>query len=115
MKIESVETILADDKWLLVKVITDNGIEGIGEAGLHGVPEAALAAVKTFARYLVGQDPLKIEHHFQFLYRFSHFRGASIMGALNDRFRSPLSIHALCKPPSGARSRSWSSSSNCVQ
>ena len=75
MKIESVETILAEDKWLLVKIITDNGIEGIGEAGLHGVPEAAEAAINTFGRYLVGQDPLKIEHHFQYLYRFSHFRG----------------------------------------
>ena len=50
MKIESVETILAEDKWLLVKIITDNGITGIGEAGLHGVPEAADSAVKTFAR-----------------------------------------------------------------
>ena len=83
MKIESVQTILAEDKWLLVKVTTDNGIVGIGEAGLHGVPEAAEAAVNTFARYLVGKDPLRIEHHFQYLYRFSHFRGAAIMGALS--------------------------------
>ena len=83
MKIESVQTILAEDKWLLVKVTTDNGIVGVGEAGLHGVPEAAEAAINTFARYLVGKDPLRIEHHFQYLYRFSHFRGAAIMGALS--------------------------------
>ena len=83
MQIERVDTILAEDKWLLVKVITDNGIEGIGEAGLHGVPEAAEAAIKTFARYLIGKDPLQIEHHSQFLYRFSHFRGAAIGGAIS--------------------------------
>ncbi|MCH7652945.1 MAG: galactonate dehydratase [Chloroflexi bacterium] len=83
MKIESVQTILAEDKWLLVKITTDDGIVGIGEAGLHGVPEAAEAAINTFARYLVGKDPLRIEHHFQYLYRFSHFRGAAIMGALS--------------------------------
>ena len=83
MKIETVQTILAEDKWLLVKVTTDNGIVGVGEAGLHGVPEAAEAAINTFARYLVGKDPLRIEHHFQYLYRFSHFRGAAIMGALS--------------------------------
>ena len=83
MKIESVETILAENRWLLVKVITDDGTTGVGEAGLHGVPEAADSAVKTFARYLVGQDPLRIEHHFQYLYRFSHFRGAAIGGALS--------------------------------
>ena len=83
MKIESVETVLAENRWLLVKVVTDNGIAGVGEAGLHGVPEAADSAVKTFARYLIGADPLRIEHHFQYLYRFSHFRGAAIMGALS--------------------------------
>jgi galactonate dehydratase len=83
MKIESVETIMAESRWLLVKVITDNGITGVGESGLHGVPEAAESAIKAFSRYLVGQDPLRIEHHFQYLYRFSHFRGAAIMGALS--------------------------------
>ena len=83
MKIERVQTILAEDKWLLVKIVTDNGLTGIGEAGLHGVTEAAEAAVTTFGRHLVGKNPLEIEHHFQYLYRFSHFRGAAIMGALS--------------------------------
>ena len=63
-----------------MKVTTDNGIVGIGEAGLHGVTEAA---VRTFGRYLVGKDPLQIEHHFQFMYRFSHFRGAAVGGAIS--------------------------------
>ena len=36
-----------------------------------------------FAPYLVGQDPLRIEHHWQYLYRSTHFRGAAIMGALS--------------------------------
>ena len=44
MQVAQVETILAEDKWLLVKVTTDNGIVGIGEAGLHGVTEAAVGA-----------------------------------------------------------------------
>jgi len=83
MRVEAVETILAEGRFRLVKVVTDSGLVGIGEAGLHGVPEAAEAAVRTFARYLVGQDPLRIEHHFQYLYRFSHFRGAAISGALS--------------------------------
>ena len=83
MQVEKDETILAEDKWLLVKVTTDNGIVGIGEAGLHGVTEAAEAAVRTFGRYLVGKDPLQIEHHSQFMYRFSHFRGAAVGGAIS--------------------------------
>ena len=83
MQVAQVETILAEDKWLLVKVTTDNGIVGIVEAGLHGVTEAADSAVRTFGRYLVGKDPLQIEHHFQFMYRFSHFRGAAVGGAIS--------------------------------
>jgi galactonate dehydratase len=39
--------------------------------------------VETFKRYLIGQDPLRIEHHWQYLYRWTHFRGAAIMGALS--------------------------------
>ena len=65
MKIDTVEPILADDKYLPLKVVTDTGLVGYGEGGLHGVPEAAEAAVRTFGRYLVGEDPLRIEHHFQ--------------------------------------------------
>ena len=83
MEIERVETILAENRWLLVKVLTDSGLVGVGEAGLHGVPEAAEATVTTFARYLVGKDPLRIEHHSQYMYRFSHFRGAAIGAAIS--------------------------------
>ena len=39
--------------------------------------------MKKFARYLVGQDPLLIEHHWNFMYRAAHFRGAVVMGALS--------------------------------
>ena len=31
----------------------------------------------------IGEDPLRIEHHFQYFYRFSHFRGAAICAALS--------------------------------
>ena len=39
--------------------------------------------VKSFREYLIGKDPLRIEHHWQVLYRCTHFRGAAIMGALS--------------------------------
>jgi galactonate dehydratase len=39
--------------------------------------------MEKFGRYLVGKDPLLIEHHWQNMYRTSHFRGAAIMGALS--------------------------------
>ncbi len=82
MKITKV-TPLFLNRYLLVKVETDTGIYGLGESGAWGFLEASGAAIEKFGRYLVGQDPLRIEHHWQYMYRFSHFRGAAIMGALS--------------------------------
>ncbi len=82
MKITAVRCVAAD-RFLFVVVETDAGISGVGESGAWGYLEASAAAVETFARYLVGQDPLRIEHHWQYLYRWTHFRGAAIMGALS--------------------------------
>src|SRR5437764_10999886 len=82
MQITRVET-KPVDRYLFVQVHTDAGISGLGEAGTWGFLEAAEQVVAKFARYLVGQDPLRIEHHWQYLYRSTHFRGAAIMGALS--------------------------------
>lgn len=82
MKITDVETVPVD-RWLFVRVHTDEGITGLGESGTWGYLEASEAVVRKFREYLIGKDPLRIEHHWQYLYRNSHFRGASIMGALS--------------------------------
>ena len=82
MKIVDIE-VISVDRYLFVKVHTDEGISGLGESGAWGYLEASGSAVETFKRYLIGQDPLRIEHHWQYLYRWTHFRGAAIMGALS--------------------------------
>ncbi len=82
MKITRVESIPVD-RYLFVQVHTDEGHVGLGESGAWGFLEASEAVVNKFATYLVGQDPLRIEHHWQYLYRSTHFRGAAIMGALS--------------------------------
>jgi galactonate dehydratase len=82
MKITAVEPYPVD-RYLLVKVHTDEGITGIGESGAWGFLEASQAAIEKFGRYLVGKDPLRIEHHWQQMYRTSHFRGAAIMGGIS--------------------------------
>src|SRR5919204_5343856 len=82
MKITAVETVSVDH-YLFVRVHTDAGIAGLGESGAWGYLEASEQAIRTFERYLIGQDPLRIEHHWQYLYRWTHFRGAAIMGALS--------------------------------
>jgi galactonate dehydratase len=82
MKIAKIDTLFIDH-YLFVQVHTDEGITGLGESGAWGFLEASAGAVETFKRYLIGQDPLRIEHHWQYLYRWTHFRGAAIMGALS--------------------------------
>ncbi len=82
MKITDIE-VLPIHSYLFVKVHTDAGIIGLGESGAWGYLEASGSVVETFKRYLIGQDPLRIEHHWQYLYRWTHFRGAAIMGALS--------------------------------
>ena len=82
MKITDIKTRFVDI-YMFVEVYTDEGIVGLGESGSWAFLEASAQAVETFKRYLIGQDPLLIEHHWQYMYRCYHFRGAAIMGALS--------------------------------
>lgn len=82
MKITDIQ-ILPVNSFLYVKVFTDEGIDGIGESGAWGFLNASAEAVETFKTYLIGKDPLEIEHHWQYMYRCFHFRGAAIMGAIS--------------------------------
>jgi galactonate dehydratase len=82
MKIERVESILAGNSQI-VRIFTDNGLVGVGQSACWGYLEATDAVVKKFADYLVGKDPLDIEHHWQYLYRMGPFRGSVLMGAVS--------------------------------
>ena len=82
MKIERVESILAGNSQI-VRVITDNGLIGVGQSACWGYLEATDAVVMKFADYLVGKDPLDIEHHWQYMYRMGPFRGSVISGAVS--------------------------------
>ncbi len=75
--------ILPVNRFLFVEIHTNEGIVGLGESGAWGFLDASAEAVRSFSTYLVGQDPLRIEHHWQYMYRCFHFRGAAIMGALS--------------------------------
>lgn len=70
-------------RFLFVRVETEDGLHGIGEAGAHGALDAAEAAIGAFAEHLVGQDAGPIERHRNVLQRFGHFRGAAIGAALS--------------------------------
>jgi galactonate dehydratase len=69
--------------YLVVRVHTDAGHVGVGEAGTWAYLEPTATAVETFGRYLVGRDPLRRDHHLQYCYRNAHFRGSALTGALS--------------------------------
>ena len=81
-KIESVESLLLGATHF-VRIRTDNGIEGLGQSACWAYPEAAHALIESFQSYLVGQDALRIEHHWQYLHRMGPFRGSVLGGALS--------------------------------
>ena len=66
---------------IFVEVRTDAGIIGVGEASLEGKTEAVVGAINDVSEYLVGQDPTRIEHHWQTIYRHSFWRGGMVVGS----------------------------------
>jgi 2-dehydro-3-deoxyphosphogalactonate aldolase len=73
--------------WVIVKITTDNGIEGIGEC--YGIPvsgDIACAMVEdTFERFIVGEDPHHIETLFRRVYSagFTQRPDVSMMGVFS--------------------------------
>lgn len=68
---------------LLVGVHTDSELVGVGESGCWAYPEGVATVVATFARYLVGADPARIEHHWHMMWRMGPFRGAIVGAAVS--------------------------------
>lgn len=79
MKIAQIEQFFPRRRMRLVKITTDNGLVGWGETTLEGKPKSTWAAVEELAEYFVGKDPLRIEHHWQHVYRSAFFRGGSVL------------------------------------
>ncbi|HEX5417564.1 MAG TPA: mandelate racemase/muconate lactonizing enzyme family protein [Chloroflexota bacterium] len=82
MRIESIKPFLVD-RCLLVRVYTDEGIVGTGEAGLWAHHKLVYEAINELAEYYVGKDPARMEHHYQVVSRDTHFMGAVLSAALS--------------------------------
>ena len=55
--------------WTFVKLYTDSGLTGVGEASLERNDEVVVRALETFRDFLVGQDPFQIEYIWNALYK----------------------------------------------
>ncbi len=79
MKIVKIEQFFPLPRIRLVKITTDNDLVGWGETTLEGKPKSVHGAVEELAEYLIGKDPLRIEHHWQHIYRSAFFRGGTVL------------------------------------
>jgi L-alanine-DL-glutamate epimerase-like enolase superfamily enzyme len=81
MKIVDIETFVVAPRWLFCRIATDEGIVGWGEPIVEGRAETLRAAVHELADYLIGQDPLRIEDHWQVLSKGGFYRGGPILSS----------------------------------
>ena len=66
---------------LLVKVETDNGLEGWGESGLSSRELAVSGIIQHYKNLLVGKNPFEIGKIWQRLYRSQYFEGGRTITA----------------------------------
>lgn len=79
MKIASIELFHVRPRWLLLKMQTDGGLVGWGEPTLEGRTQTVEAAVREMSRVLLGEDPRRIEHLWQRMYRGGFYRGGPVL------------------------------------
>ena len=82
MKITDVRSFVVDcfrTNWVIVKVYTDEGLTGVGEATLEYKERALTGAVEHLRDALLGKNPLEIERHYHDLYRDAYWRGGAVL------------------------------------
>ena len=79
MKITRLETFLVKPRSLFLKIHTDEGLVGLGEPILEGRALTCAQAVAELAPYLVGQDPTRVVHHWQSMYRQAFYRSGPVL------------------------------------
>jgi galactonate dehydratase len=81
VNISRVETFLVAPRWLFVRIETESGVVGWGEASLEGHSDAVRTEVEQFAELLVGADASRIEDHWQVLTKGGFYRGGPVFGS----------------------------------
>jgi galactonate dehydratase len=83
MKITAIETQVCHARmrnWIFIKIVTDQpGLWGWGEATLEWHTRAVVGAVEDISQLLIGEDPRRIEHLWQMMYRQHFWHGNGIV------------------------------------
>jgi mannonate dehydratase len=67
--------------YVLIKVLTDEGVYGVGDGTLNGSELAVAQVIQHMSPLLIGRDPQRIEDLWQFMYRHTYWRGGPIYAA----------------------------------
>ncbi len=81
MKITGYELFFVEPRWLFLRVDTDEGISGWGEPVVEGRAHTTARAVEEMFDHLVGQDPARIEEHWQMLAKGAFYRGGPVLSS----------------------------------
>lgn len=85
MKITAIETHVCNARmrnWIFVRVRTDqDGLYGWGEATLEWHTRSVVGAIEDIAQLLIGEDPRRVEHLWQMMYRQHFWHGNGIVRA----------------------------------
>jgi len=79
MKIGRIETFYVPPRWLFVRVESDDGAVGWGEASLEGYAEAVDGAFEALRDRFIGADPSRIEDIWQIGFRGGFYRGGPVL------------------------------------
>lgn len=77
MKMTGIRTVVVNARmrnWVFVKVETDAGLVGWGEASLEWKTRGVVGCVEDLAQLIIGQDPRRIEYLFQIMTRQGFWR-----------------------------------------
>jgi len=78
MKISEIK-VFPVGEFIYVKISTDRGVYGIGEASLSGRTLAVASALEHIAPLLIGQDATRIEFIWQDIFRGTFWRGGPVL------------------------------------
>ena len=71
----------SDRPYVFVKLETNRGIIGWGEGTLEGKAGAVMACINDFKDFLIGADPMQVEHIWQSMYIHSFYRAGPVIGS----------------------------------
>jgi galactonate dehydratase len=72
----------SDRPYVFVKIETNQpGLVGWGEATLEGKAKSTMACVEDFRDFLIGNDPMQVEHLWQSMYVHTFYRAGPLIGS----------------------------------